>query len=86
MNQRQLLIAAAILTTSCGGTTVQDAADAAKAKAEIMTDTKAAVCKQLAAIPAGFDPLVDAAKSLCPGAASVQEVFAVLAGEACSAE
>jgi hypothetical protein len=86
MNQRQLLIAAAILTTSCGGTTVQDAADAAKAKAEIMTDTKAAVCKQLAAIPAGFDPLVDAAKSLCGTAATVQEVFAALAGEACSAE
>lgn len=81
---KQATILAALLLTSCGPS-IQTAADAAREKAELLTGTKGKVCKQLEAIPDGLDARVDAAKAVCATSASVQAVFAALAGEeACS--
>lgn len=76
----------ALLTLSCAGQQqqIKDAAEAARAKAEVMTDSKEFVCGELRALP-DFDPRITEAKSLCDTAASVQQIFAALAGDECVA-
>jgi len=81
MNHKALLCA---LVLSACGPTIKDAADAAREKAAMVTDTKETVCKQIDAFPEGLDERVDEARSVCATSASVQAVvFAALAGDQC---